>query len=65
MKTKFYTSNFFVVMISCFIIQQSLAQTNTFPSTGALGIGTTTPNNSSLLEIKSTTKGAIRLLNLQ
>ncbi|HYK46980.1 MAG TPA: tail fiber domain-containing protein, partial [Parafilimonas sp.] len=35
------------------------AQTNTFPSTGAAGIGTTTPNASSLLEIKSTTKGIL------
>jgi len=30
---------------------------NTFPSTGAVGIGTTSPNASSLLEVKSTTKG--------
>src|SRR3982750_1267862 len=33
------------------------AQTNVFPSTGAAGIGTTSPNTSSLLEIKSTNKG--------
>src|SRR5215831_10853978 len=33
------------------------AQTNTFPSTGAVGIGTISPNASSLLEVKSTTKG--------
>jgi hypothetical protein len=32
---------------------------NTFPSTGAAGIGTTTPNASSLLEIKSTSKGLL------
>jgi hypothetical protein len=32
---------------------------NTFPSTGAAGIGTTTPNTSSLLEIKSTSKGVL------
>jgi hypothetical protein len=32
---------------------------NTFPSTGAAGIGTTAPNASSLLEIKSTTKGVL------
>jgi hypothetical protein len=30
---------------------------NTFPANGAVGIGTTTPNSTSLLEIKSTTKG--------
>jgi trimeric autotransporter adhesin len=35
------------------------AQTNTFPSSGAAGIGTTTPDASSLLEIKSTSKGLL------
>lgn len=35
------------------------AQTNTFPSTGAAGIGTTTPHASSLLEIRSTSKGLL------
>lgn len=32
---------------------------NTFPSTGSVGIGTTSPNASSLLEVKSTTKGVL------
>jgi hypothetical protein len=32
---------------------------NTFPTSGATGIGTTKPNASSLLEIKSTTKGLL------
>lgn len=32
---------------------------NTFPSTGAVGIGTTSPNASSLLEVKSTSKGVL------
>ncbi|HUM48421.1 MAG TPA: hypothetical protein PLD84_15925, partial [Chitinophagales bacterium] len=32
---------------------------NTFPATGAAGIGTTTPNASSLLDITSTTKGVL------
>jgi hypothetical protein len=32
---------------------------NTFPSTGSAGIGTTTPNASSILEIKSTTQGML------
>src|SRR5450755_3884068 len=32
---------------------------NTFPSTGPAGIGTTTPNASSLLDITSTTKGML------
>ncbi|HNP24978.1 MAG TPA: tail fiber domain-containing protein [Panacibacter sp.] len=35
------------------------AQTNTFPSTGAAGIGTITPNASSLLDITSTSKGML------
>jgi hypothetical protein len=33
--------------------------TNTFPTTGSAGIGTTTPNSSSILEMKSTTKGVL------
>ncbi len=32
---------------------------NTFPSTGSAGIGTTTPNASSLLDMESTTKGLL------
>lgn len=35
------------------------AQTNTFPATGSAGIGTTTPNASSLLDITSTTMGML------
>ena len=35
------------------------AQTNIFPSSGAAGIGTTTPNASSLLEMMSTSKGIL------
>jgi hypothetical protein len=35
------------------------AQTNIFPSTGAAGIGTTTPDASSSLEINSTSKGLL------
>ncbi|HEX5151342.1 MAG TPA: tail fiber domain-containing protein [Parafilimonas sp.] len=35
------------------------AQTNSFPSTGSAGIGTLTPDASSLLEIKSTSKGLL------
>jgi hypothetical protein len=53
MKTKLYTT---VIAFLLFAFIQSNAQTNTFPSTGAAGIGTTTPNASSLLEIKSTNK---------
>lgn len=32
---------------------------NIFPSTGSVGIGTTSPNTKSLLEVKSTTKGVL------
>ena len=48
-------------VVLCFVlsINKANAQTNTFPSTGAAGIGTTTPGSSSLLEIKSTTKGLL------
>ena len=48
------------VMMVCFIISKNTtAQTNKFPSSGAAGIGTTTPSSSSLLEIKSTNKGLL------
>ena len=47
-----------LLMAACIISNKSNAQ-NTFPSTGAAGIGTTTPDASSLLEIKSTTKGLL------
>src|SRR5215471_19177629 len=36
-----------------------IAQTNIFPSAGAAGIGTTTPDACSLLEVKSTTQGIL------
>src|SRR5258706_1891262 len=42
-----------------FLCATGKAQTNTFPSTGSAGIGTITPNASSLLEIKSTTQGIL------
>src|SRR5258706_10612708 len=41
------------------MVNKSHAQTNRFPSTGAAGIGTLTPNASSLLDITSTTKGIL------
>jgi hypothetical protein len=37
----------------------TFGQTNTFPSSGSVGIGTTIPAASSLLEIKSTSKGIL------
>jgi hypothetical protein len=53
MKTKL----FFIIACAIFFIDVN-AQ-NTFPSNGAAGIGTTSPNASSLLEIKSTSKGIL------
>jgi hypothetical protein len=47
-----------LLMPVCFICNRLQAQ-NTFPGTGAAGIGTTTPDVSSLLEVKSTTKGLL------
>ena len=35
------------------------AQTNVFPTTGSAGIGTIDPNNSSLLDMTSTTQGVL------
>lgn len=49
-------------ILSLCIVASSIAVTNaqnTFPATGAAGIGTSAPNASSLLEIRSTTKGLL------
>src|SRR6516225_1258107 len=54
MKSKFYA-----VAIAIFSFCVRLNAQNTFPSSGAAGIGTTSPNASSLLEINSTTKGIL------
>src|SRR5215831_6066596 len=48
----------FVAAVTVFIAAGAYAQ-NIFPSTGAAGIGTTTPDASSLLEINSTGKGIL------
>ena len=45
-----------LALFTVLICGTSLAQ-NTFPATGPAGIGTTSPHASSLLEIKSTSKG--------
>ncbi len=57
---------FFSFAALCLIAIQSMAQ-NTFPATGSVGIGTTSPAASSLLEVRSTTKGflAPRMTNAQ
>lgn len=48
----------FVVLLEFFFAKNSMAQ-NTFPSSGSAGIGTTSPNASSILEMKSTAKGVL------
>lgn len=49
-----------VLLVCLFVVAIRLsAQTNTFPTTGSAGIGTTDPNPSALLEISSTTKGIL------
>lgn len=55
MKAKFYATILVATGLAC----SSLQAQNTFPSSGKVGIGTTSPNVSSLLEIKSTTKGLL------
>src|SRR5215831_13815278 len=45
--------------IAIFSLCVRLNAQNTFPSSGAVGVGTTSPNSSSLLEIKSTSKGIL------
>jgi len=47
-----------LLLSGSFVVKNSSAQ-NTFPSSGAAGIGTTTPNSSSLLDIVSTSKGIL------
>ena len=51
-------SRYLLLLIAFFVAANAHAQ-NIFPSTGSAGIGTTTPNASSLLEIKSTTQGML------
>jgi hypothetical protein len=58
MKTNFTLWAFLGISLIT-ISPKVIAQTNTFPSTGAAGIGTLTPNASALLEINSTSKGLL------
>jgi len=46
------------IVILFVLVTASTAQ-NIFPSSGAAGIGTSSPNASTLLEAKSTTKGVL------
>ena len=49
---------FFSLVTLCIVVLHSKAQ-NIFPATGAVGIGTTTPVASSLLDMRSTTRGLL------
>lgn len=55
MKLKTYLT---ALIALCFAVNHLKAQ-NVFPSSGAVGIGTVTPDTSSLLEIKSSSKGVL------
>jgi len=46
-------------MVMGIILPRFASGQNTFPSSGSAGIGTTTPNASSFLELRSTTKGLL------
>src|SRR5580765_1958317 len=59
MKANIYSIVAAMVITVVLVFPQNLHAQNTFPSTGAAGIGTTLPNASSLLEIKSTSKGLL------
>ncbi|MEO8146412.1 MAG: tail fiber domain-containing protein [Bacteroidia bacterium] len=51
--------NLTLIIVCAFAFCNHAFSQNTFPATGSVGIGTSTPNSSSLLEIKSTTKGIL------
>jgi trimeric autotransporter adhesin len=48
-----------ISMLTAALFQLSVPAQNIFPSTGSAGIGTTAPVASSLLEVRSTTKGVL------
>lgn len=52
-------NNLYAAAIAVVFFCIRLNAQNTFPSNGAVGISTTSPNKSSLLEIKSTSKGIL------
>jgi hypothetical protein len=54
-------SKIFIACILCygFIHLQSFSQTNTFPPSGAAGVGTPSPDASSIFELKSVTQGML------
>ncbi|MFI5135497.1 MAG: hypothetical protein ACHQD9_06565, partial [Chitinophagales bacterium] len=55
---KTFSFSLFLILISN-LIGLSVKGQNTFPSSGSVGIGTTTPNSSALLDATSTTKGML------
>src|ERR1043165_5839583 len=57
-KTHLMKNIFTLMELLAFFVIASQAQ-NTFPSSGAVGIGTAAPNASSLLDVTSTTKGVL------
>ncbi|MGB3074382.1 MAG: hypothetical protein WBB36_03625 [Chitinophagales bacterium] len=59
MKTFSNSVKLFFVLSFLFITHLSFSQTNIFPPNGAAGIGTLTPNASSLLDVTSTTQGVL------
>jgi trimeric autotransporter adhesin len=52
-------AKFILLLIASVLYVSSLHAQNIFPSSGSAGIGTTTPNASSILELKSTTQGIL------
>ena len=64
MKQKIF---FTLTMLCALLFANNLQAQNTFPATGAVGIGTTSPNASSLLDVTSTSKGILipRITNAQ
>src|ERR1700675_2110510 len=58
-KNNLLMSKIFFFLSTLLLFSISINAQNTFPSSGPAGIGTTTPNASSLLDVTSTTKGIL------
>ncbi len=59
MKTPFYLLTRVALAVVLLLAVKSTSAQNIFPANGAVGIGTATPNASSLLDITSITKGVL------
>lgn len=59
MKTTLLAVKLFLAFSILLVFEKAFSQTNTFPTTGAAGIGTVAPNSSSLLDVSSTSKGVL------